>query len=67
MGIKYQVINSEGKPIARTKEAWEKYKKKEGFSLELWDSKGNGWLNLCSKERRCAGMPRGKWGMAGGS
>jgi len=32
--------------IIRTKEAWNKYRKKEGYSLEIWLGTGKGWAYI---------------------
>ena len=51
MGIKYQIRNADGKVVIRTKEAWDKYRKKEGYSLEIWLGKGNGWAFISGSTR----------------
>jgi len=45
-GTKYRVVDSRGKVIIRTKVAWDRYRKKEGYSLEVWLGVGRGWKFL---------------------
>jgi hypothetical protein len=46
MGSKYQVVDNKGKVVVRVKDAWSRYRRKKGYSLEMWQGAGMGWITV---------------------